>query len=265
MQKTISITNQKGGVGKTTTAINMVAAMGNLGKKVLMIDMDPQGNATSGIGLDKRQVNNSIYNVMIDGVEIENTIVHTPFKNVDVIPSSINLAAAEIELVNISHRESTLRTALESIKNMYDYIIIDCPPSLGLVTTNALCASDTVLLPIQCEYYALEGLSQLISTAKRVQRQYNHKLDIEGILLTMYDKRLRLTNQVVEEIKKHFPNKVFNTMIPRSVRLSEAPSYGKPIIYFDRWSKGSMAYINLAKEILRNNSAVEALQEATGA
>lgn len=265
MQKTISITNQKGGVGKTTTAINLVAAMGNLGKKILMIDMDPQGNATSGIGLDKRQVDTSIYNVMIDGVEIENTIVHTPFKNFDVIPSSINLAAAEIELVNISHRESTLRTALESIKNIYDYIIIDCPPSLGLVTTNALCASDTVLLPIQCEYYALEGLSQLISTAKRVQRQYNHKLDIEGILLTMYDKRLRLTNQVVEEIKKHFPNKVFNTMIPRSVRLSEAPSYGKPIIYFDRWSKGSMAYINLAKEILRNNSAVEALQEATGA
>ncbi|MDP4119566.1 MAG: ParA family protein [Bacillota bacterium] len=254
MAKIFAIANQKGGVGKTTTSVNLSAAFGYQGKKTLLIDCDPQGNSTSGLGIDKRNVKHSTYNILIEGVKASDCIIHTQFPNLDLIPSSIDLAAAELELVDISHREARLKTSISAIRGNYDYIFIDCPPSLGLITTNALCTCDTILVPIQCEYYALEGLSQLMSSVRRVKRQYNEILEIEGVLLTMYDGRLNLTQQVVNEVKKYFPRKVFATVIPRSVRLSEAPSFGKPIMYFDRMSKGSVAYLDLASEIIQNNS-----------
>ena len=253
MGKIIAVTNQKGGVGKTTTAVNTAAGIASLGKKVLLIETDPQGNATSGVGVDKRSVKYSAYSIMIDGVKAEDAIVHTGFANLDVIPSSIDLAAAEIELVDIEHREAKLKNALLPVKANYDYIFIDCPPSLGLITTNAFCAADTLLVPIQPEYYALEGLSQLMSTVRKVKRRYNQYLDIEGVLLTMYDGRLNLTQQVVQEVKKFFPRKVFSAVIPRGVRLSEAPSFGMPIMYFDKSCKGSAAYMELSGEIINNN------------
>ncbi len=250
MGKIIAIVNQKGGVGKTTTAVNLTAAVGAQGKKVLLVDIDPQGNATSGLGINKRDVRFSSYDNIINSMPAAQTIIHSPFKNVDVIPSTMDLAGAELELVDVERREAKLRTCLALIKSQYDFIFLDCPPSLGLITLNGLCAADTLLVPIQCEYYALEGLSQLISTVRNIKRLYNPLIDIEGVLLTMYDGRLNLTQQVVDEVKKFFPRKVFNTVIPRTVRLSEAPSFGQPVMYYDKNSKGTIAYDNLATELI---------------
>ena len=253
MGKIIAIANQKGGVGKTTTAVSLAAALGDMGKKVLLMDADPQGNSTSGVGVDKRSCIMSAYEVMIGGEKARSAIVETPFANLSLLPSNIELAAAEIELANLENREGVMKNALAPIRSEYDFILIDCPPSLGLLTVNILNAADTVLIPIQCEYYALEGLSQLMNTVRRVKRQYNERLDIEGVLLTMYDGRLNLTQQVVEEVKKYFPRKVFKTVIPRTVRLSEAPGFGQPVLYYDRSSKGAAAYNELAAEVLKNN------------
>lgn len=252
MGKIIAIANQKGGVGKTTTAVSLAASLGDKGKKTLLLDADPQGNATSGVGVDKRTCVLSAYEVMVGGEKAKAAILNTEFANLDLLPANIDLAAAEIELATMQNRESTLKNALAPIRGDYDYIIVDCPPSLGLLTVNILNAADTVLIPIQCEYYALEGLSQLMNTVRRVKRQYNERLDIEGVLLTMYDGRLNLTQQVVEEVKKYFPRKVFKTVIPRTVRLSEAPGFGQPVLYYDRSSKGAAAYQSLAEEVVKN-------------
>ncbi len=253
MGKIIAVANQKGGVGKTTTAVNLAAALGDKAKRVLLADTDPQGNSTSGVGVDRRKTETTMYEVMIDGADVKEAVIKTEFKNLSLIPSSMDLAAAEIELPAVKNREAVLKNALSLIRSDYDYIIIDCPPSLGLITTNALNAADTILVPIQCEYYALEGLSQLMNSVRLVKKHYNERLDIEGVLLTMYDGRLNLTQQVVEEVKKFFPRKVFKTVIPRTVRLSEAPSFGQPILYYDRASKGAESYSQLADEIIRNN------------
>lgn len=252
MSKILSVVNQKGGVGKTTSCINLVAALGKLGKKCLLVDIDPQGNSTSGLGINKREIAASTYDILIGEARSSQTLVHTSFENVDLLPSNINLAAAEIELVDMPERTTRLRQALAPIRQDYDYIFIDCPPSLGLITLNALAVSDSLLVPIQCEYYALEGLSQLIATVRQVKRLYNPSIEIEGVLLTMYDSRLNLTLQVMEEVKKYFPNKVYKTVIPRNVRLSEAPSFGMPAIYFDRSSKGALAYMEFAEEFIAN-------------
>ncbi len=256
MGKIISVVNQKGGVGKTTTAVNLASGIGMLGKKVLLVDFDPQGNTTSGYGINKKDIKISSYELLIGLAKADETIIKTEFKNVDVIPASIDLAAAEVDLINKEHRESQLKMGLSPLRERYDYIFIDCPPSLGLITINALNASDTVLVPIQCEYFALEGLSQLMASVRQVKRLYNPTIEIEGIVLTMYDARLNLTAQVVAEIKKYFSNKLFKTAIPRAVRLSEAPSYGKPIQYYDKRSKGADAYNSLAKEFLKRNRRV---------
>ncbi|HIZ16197.1 MAG TPA: AAA family ATPase [Firmicutes bacterium] len=253
MGKIIAVANQKGGVGKTTTAVNLSAAIGAKGKKVLLIDLDPQGNTTSGYGINKKGITASSYEMLIGTASAEECIVSSAFKNVDVLPANMSLAGAEIELIGLEHRESRVKTATANIKAKYDFIFIDCPPSLGLITLNALAASDTLLVPIQCEYYALEGLSQLMTTVRSVKRLYNPALDIEGVLLTMFDGRLNLTQQVVNEVKRFFPKKVFKTFIPRAVRLSEAPSFGQPILYYDKSSKGAKAYSELAKEVIRNN------------
>lgn len=250
MAKIIAISNQKGGVGKTTTAVNLAACLGALGKKTLLVDCDPQGNATSGVAIDKRKIQKSTYHVLVEGAKAEECIVTTPYANLHILPSSLDLAAAELEIAEKTHREALLKNALLPIKQYYDYIIIDTPPSLGLITANALTVADTFLVPIQCEYYALEGLSQLMNTVRRIKRQYNELIEIEGVLLTMYDGRLNLTQQVVDEVKKFFPRKVFKTVIPRGVRLSEAPSFGMPVIYYDKACKGSASYMALAQEVI---------------
>lgn len=252
MGKIVSIFNQKGGVGKTTTAVNLAAGLGIAGKKVLLVDVDPQGNTTSGFGINKQKTLSS-YEVLIGTATADNAIIETEFKNVSVLPSKSDLAGAEIELTELDRRESRLKTALLPLRERYDFIFIDCPPSLGLISINALNASDSVLVPIQCEFYAMEGLSQLMATVRQVKRSYNPMLELEGIVLTMFDGRLNLTQQVVSEIKKYFAKKLYSTVIPRTVRLSEAPSFGMPIQYFDKRSKGADAYNKLAKEFIKNN------------
>lgn len=251
MGKIIAVVNQKGGVGKTTTAVNLISSLGEKKKKTLLVDIDPQANATSGLGVDKRSLEKTTYDVLIGSAQPEDILLHTEFKGVDLLASGIALAGAEVEMVELPRRESRLKAALAALRDEYDYILIDCPPSLGLLTLNGLCAADTVLVPIQCEYYALEGLSQLMATVRQVKRLYNEPLELEGVVMTMYDRRLNLTRQVVEEVEKYFPRKVFSTVIPRTVRLSEAPSFGKPINYYDRGSKGARAYRKLAEEILK--------------
>ena len=253
MGKVIAIANQKGGVGKTTSAVNLTASLGRKGKKMLLIDIDPQGNASSGLGVNKRDIQLSTYDILIADAKAEDVLQRTSFENIDLLPASMDLAAAEIELVEAENRVMKLKQALAPIKEQYDYILIDCPPSLGLITLNALNCCDTLLIPIQCEYYALEGLSQLMGTVRQVKRLYNPQIEIEGGLLTMFDGRLNLTLQVVEEVKKFFPKKVYRTVIPRNVRLSEAPSFGQPVLYYDRTSRGSKAYEDLADEFLENN------------
>jgi len=253
MSKIIAVANQKGGVGKTTTAVNLSACLAVKNKKVLLIDTDPQGNTTSGVGVDKNTVGMSIYDVVINEVNIEDIIVPTKIENLMLCPSNINLAGAEVELVSVISRETRLKAALEDIRSNYDFIMIDCPPSLGLLTVNALTAADTILVPIQCEYYALEGLSQLMNTVKIVQKHLNRNLSVEGVVLTMFDARTNLSIQVVDEVKRYFGNKVYRTIIPRNVRLSEAPSYGLPIILYDPKSKGAECYMDLAEEVIESS------------
>lgn len=250
MAKIIAVANQKGGVGKTTTAVNISASMAHIGKKVLLVDIDPQGNATSGAGIEKGDVDECIYNLLVEDVNIKEIIRPGSIENLDVVPATINLSGAEIELVPTISREIRLKKGLSDIEDDYDYIFIDCPPSLGLLTINALTAADSVLIPVQCEYYALEGLSQLLNTIRLVQKHLNNNLAIEGVLLTMLDARTNLGLQVIEEVKKYFREKVFQTIIPRNVRLGEAPSHGLPIILHDAKSRGAEVYLDLAKEVV---------------
>lgn len=253
MNRVIAIANQKGGVGKTTTAINLSSCLASLGKKVLALDLDPQGNMTSGLGVDKDEIEYSVYDLIIGSIEIEECICKDVLENMDVLPSNIDLSAAEIELIDVDNKEYIIKNELEKIKNNYDFIIIDCPPALSMLTLNAMTSADSILVPIQCEYYALEGLSQLIHTVNLVKERLNPDLDMDGVVFTMYDSRTNLSSQVVDNVKSHLSQKVYNTLIPRNIRLAEAPSYGKPINMYDPKSAGSESYMALAEEVIRNN------------
>lgn len=254
MGKIIALANQKGGVGKTTTTINLAASLAVLEKKVLVIDADPQANATSGLGFDLNEVEKSIYECLVDRINTTEAIIHTEIENLDLIPSHIDLVGAEIEMLNSDNREKVLKEVLSVVKDKYDYILIDCSPSLGLITVNALTGADSVIIPVQCEYFALEGLGKLLNTIKIIQNRLNTELQIEGFLLTMYDSRLNLSNQVLEEVKRHFQDMVFESVIYRNIRLSEAPSFGKPALLYDANSKGAVNHLSLAEELIRKNS-----------
>lgn len=254
MGKIIAIANQKGGVGKTTTAMNLAASLAALEYKTLVVDADPQANTTSGIGVDPRTVSNSVYECMVNGIDVKDAIVDTEIEYLSLVPSRIDLVGAELELVDLENREEKMKEALAAVVDDYDFVIIDCSPSLGLITVNALTAADSVLIPVQCEYFALEGLGKLLNTVKIIQSRLNTNLDIEGILLTMYDVRLRLSNQVVDEVNTHFKQIVFKTIIPRNIKLSEAPGFGIPAIAHDAKSKGAISYLNLAREIIEKNN-----------
>ncbi|MBN1145293.1 MAG: ParA family protein [Bacteroidales bacterium] len=253
MGKIIAIANQKGGVGKTTTTINLAASLAVLEKKVLMIDADPQANATSGSGFDLKNIKTGIYECLIDEVNPNDVILNSEIEGLDLLPSSIDLVGAEIEMLNMPNRERMLKAVIDKIEKKYDYILIDCSPSLGLITVNSLTAADSIMIPVQCEYFALEGLGKLLNTIKIIQSRLNPELEIEGFVLTMYDSRLRLSNQVVEEVRRHFQQMVFDTIIQRNIKISEAPSFGKPVIMYDAESKGSLNYLNLAREVLQKN------------
>ncbi|SEP93767.1 chromosome segregation ATPase [Ignavigranum ruoffiae] len=253
MGRMIAVGNQKGGVGKTTTTVNLGAALASLGKKVLIIDSDSQGNATSGLGVERGQVKQSLYEVLVNEVPLESVILETSAKGLDIVPSNIQLAAAELELVGVKNREARLKQAIEPVRDQYDYILVDCPPSLGQLSINAFTAADTILIPVQAEYYALEGLTQLLNTIRLVQRSYNRNFRIEGVLITMLDARTNLGFEVVEEVKKYFQEKVYKTLIPRNIRLSEAPSYGQSVIDYDPRSRGAEMYMELAKEVIAND------------
>ena len=253
MAKIIALANQKGGVGKTTTAINLASSLAVLEYKVLIVDADPQANSTSGIGFDVRSIEKSIYECIVDGIEPKEAILHSEIEGFDLLPSHIDLVGAEIEMLNLANREKILSQVLDKLSPEYDFILIDCSPSLGLITVNALTAADSVIIPVQCEYFALEGLGKLLNTIKIIQSRLNTELEIEGFLLTMYDSRLRLSNQVVSEVKKHFQDMVFETIIQRNTKLGEAPSYGQPAILYDADSAGAINYLNLARELLQNN------------
>ncbi|HVN57889.1 MAG TPA: AAA family ATPase [Bacteroidales bacterium] len=257
MGRIIALANQKGGVGKTTTAINLAASLAALEKKVLIVDADPQANATSGIGIDNRQISSTVYDCLIEGKDPREALLKCNVDNLMILPSNIDLVGAEIEMLEMEEREKVLKKVLSGLKNDYDYILIDCSPSLGLLTVNALTASDSVIIPVQCEYFALEGLGKLLNTIKIIQGNLNPLLEIEGFLLTMYDARLRLSNQVVEEVNKHFSQMVFQTIIQRNVKLSEAPSFGQPAILYDAESRGTVNYLNLAKELISKNEVTE--------
>jgi len=253
MGKTIALANQKGGVGKTTTVINLAASLAALETKVLIVDADPQANATSGIGFDIRNIKTGIYECLIDGVNPRDIVLSTEIDNLDLIPSHIDLVGAEIEMLNLPNREKMLKQVIEKVKDNYEFVFIDCSPSLGLLTVNALTAADSVIIPVQCEYFALEGLGKLLNTIKIIQTRLNPELEIEGFLLTMYDSRLRLSNQVVDEVQKHFQQMVFETIIQRNIKLSEAPSFGKPALMYDANSRGAINHLNLARELLQKN------------
>jgi chromosome partitioning protein len=261
MGKVISIANQKGGVGKTTSAINLAASLAVLEHKVLLIDADPQANATSGVGFDVKNVKTSIYECVVDDVDPRNIILKTNTPNFDLIPSHIDLVGAEIEMLNLPNREKVLKQVIEKVRDDYEFILIDCSPSLGLITVNALTASDSVIIPVQCEYFALEGLGKLLNTIKIIQSRLNPELQIEGFLLTMFDARLNLSNQVYEEVKRHFQDMVFETVITRNIRLSEAPSYGVPVLDYDVNSKGAQGYLSLARELLQNNNMTKIIHK----
>lgn len=249
MSRIIAVANQKGGVGKTTTTVNLAACLAKLGKKVLLVDIDPQGNSTSGLGVDKRRCERTVYDCLINEEKMENVVIETEYKNLHLCPSNLELSGAEIDLISVMGRENRLKESLAGVKDEYDFIFIDTPPSLGLITVNTLTASDSIIIPIQCEFYALEGVSQLVETIKRIKKALNPTLFIQGIVMTMYDARTNLAVQVVDEVKRFFPGKVYKTIIPRNVRVSEAPGFGKPIIYYDKASKGAEAYMELAAEV----------------